>query len=259
MKILSKVLAVIIIAIFFGCSESPSDSNDPAANDNTEEIAKYFPIEVGKSFTYNVDSLDLISGNYVQIGQRTLSIDKIESDYFVCSEIYNYLQGLNLLTKIKVSENSIEILADTTGSSELIPDSLGITVKLELDESFKVVEFPLELNSTWEVYNAYASMGTAKFKVFTLIAKYLGEENIELNSESEQIPAIKIEYTVTINIPDMSNILASKIQTYKANVWLAENLGIVKMEGCALFVNSISGNNFDMSDSNKTMKHTIVL
>ncbi len=259
MKIVSIILVAIILVTFIGCSENSSNTNDPETKNNAEEIAKYFPIEVGKSFTYNVDTLDLSSTNYIQLGQRTLHIDKFESDYFVCSEIYNYLQGLNLQTKIKISDNSIEILTDTTGTSELIPDSLGFTVKLELDESFKVIEFPLEQNSEWEVYKANAVMGTAKFKVFTLTAKYLGEENIELNKISEQIPAIKIEYTVTINIPDMNNLLASKIQTYKAKVWLAENLGIVKIEGCALFVNSITGNNFDMADSNKTIKHTLVL
>ncbi|MBK8943981.1 MAG: hypothetical protein IPM32_01805 [Ignavibacteriae bacterium] len=259
MKLINKIIFAVILSLLISCSDNSTNTTDPETNNNAEEISKFFPIEIGKSFIYKVDTLDNNSENYVEIGQRTLHVDKIESDYFVCSEIYNFLHGINLQTKIKVTDNSVEIFSDTTGTSDLIPDSLGITVKLELDEVFKVLDFPLVQNKEWEVYKAYAVMGTARFKVFALTAKYLGEENILLNNKSEQVPSIKIEYTVTINIPDMNNLLNSKIQNYKANVWLSENLGIVKLEGCALFVNSITGNNFDMSDSNKTIKHTLVL
>ncbi len=257
MKIVKLFFAILLTVFFIKCSDNSTNGNDPEITDYSNQIAKLLPLEVGKTFSYNVDTLDNNSASYVEIGQRTFSVDKIDGDYIVCSEIYNYLQGLNLKTKFKMTENSIEIIADTNGTSNMIPDSLNLSVKLEMDETFKVIQFPLEKNSTWEVFKAYAIMGTAKFNVFSLTAQYLGEETVALNN-SQQTQAHKFEYTLKINIPNLNNIMESKIQTYNANVWLAENIGIIKLQGCGLFINSMTGNSFNMSDTNKTVKHTLV-
>lgn len=257
MKLVKIILAILFTALVISCSDKSSNGNEPEITDYSDQIAKLIPLEVGKSFSYKVDTLENNSSNYVEIGQRTFSVDKIDGNYIECSEIYSYLQGLNLKTKFKLTENSIEIMADTNGTSNLIPDSLSIPVKLELNETFKVVQFPLEENSTWEVFKAYAIMGTAKFNVFTLTAQYLGNETISL-SNSEQSQAHKFEYSITINIPNLNNFMESNIQTYNANVWIAENIGIVKLEGCAMFINSMTGNSFNMSDTNKSIQQTLI-
>ncbi|MCB0744492.1 MAG: hypothetical protein H6613_10340 [Ignavibacteriales bacterium] len=255
----NNLLALIISAILIlNCSDKTSTPTVPEEPNNSAEIAKLFPAEVGKSFVYNVDSYDKTNASYVNLGTRTMSIDRAEADYYVCSEIYDYLQNANLLSKVKLSENTVEFYSDNEGASQLIPDSLAGQVQLELDETFKVLQLPLEANSTWDVYNGKAVFGTFKFNVFGLKAKYIGSESVVLGNASEAISAERIEYTISINIPDMANLFANNLQTYSANVWFAEDFGVVKVEGCALFVNPITGNNFDMSDSNKVIRHTLI-
>jgi hypothetical protein len=257
MKKNSLFSIIMITFLFIYCSDKSSNPTDPEVTNYSAEIQKLYPLEVGKSFTYNVDSLDESTSTYVNIGKRTMQINNFVSDYYLCSQIYDYINS-NLQSKIQITENSLEFMVDSSGISEMIPDSLKSLVTLELGSSFKVLEFPLNVNTTWDVYKTSVSFGTLKFNVFSVSAKYLGEENFVLSNSAQTVTSEKVQYTIKINIPNMANYLNSVSQTYISNVWFAENYGIVKIEGSSLFVNPITGNSFSMADSSQVIRQTLL-
>jgi hypothetical protein len=264
MKIKNWLLfSLITIALFFGCSESDSVTEPEKEKNYTEEISEFFPVNVGDSFLYNVDTLNQTTNEYNNIGSRLTNVYKVEEvsgqSLFICNEDFNIL-GNKILAKSKfqLTSNSLEFFVDTTGVSALIPDSIEIEIELALDETFKVLEFPLVKNQTWNVFSGSANFGTFKFKVFEIYGEYITSETLQLDGSNNSLETEKIKYSVSINIPDIANPFVSKIQEYEAYVWFSPGFGVVKIEGCQLFIDPMTGNGFDIAGSNKVVRHSLV-
>jgi len=257
------VFSLITISSFFGCSESGTVTEPDSKKNYTEEVSEFFPVNVGDSFLYSVDTLNQTTNEYKNIGSRLTNVYKVEEvsgqSQFVCSEDFNIL-GNSIATesKFQLTSNSLEFFADSTGVSALIPDSIEIEIDLLLEESFKILEFPLVKNQVWKVFTGAANFGTFKFKIFEIYGEYIATETLQIEGSNKSFETEKIKYSININIPDMANPFVSKLQKYGAYVWFAPGFGVVKIEGCALFINPISGNGFDILDSNKVIRHSLV-
>jgi hypothetical protein len=210
-----------------------------------------------------VDTLNQVTGKYENVGSREMQVFKTETttgnNTFLCNEDYNIL-GNNIKTnsKFQITSNYLEFFADTNGVSELIPDSIEVEIDLILDKSFKIVEFPLVKEKEWKVYNGSANFGTFKFSILDIVGEYIDNETLSVNGLAKELKTEKFKYTVNVNIPDIQNPFLSALQKYEAFVWFAPGLGVVKIEGCELFIDPISGNGFDIADSNKVIRHTLV-
>ncbi len=262
MKIkLQLVLIFFSILMIIGCDKSVTDpeTKEEVKIDNYKsELEKLFPANIGSSFTYSIDTMNTNTKSYEKIGTRVLTVDNIVLengfDNFVCKEKYDFL-GADKQSKFRISENSIDFFYDSSGVSKLIPDSMDVA--LFLDEAFKVIQYPFASKTEWDVFKTSVNFGTFKFKIVTITGQYVGEENLQLAGFDNGIMAKKFKYLVTINIPDISNPFVSKIQNYTAYAWLAEQIGLVKIEGCKMFINPISGKGFNIADSNKVIRHTL--
>lgn len=259
------LLGILMIGIFISCSENDKSSTDPEEVDvnYSEQIAELFPVNVGSSFTYNMEELNKSTGNYETVGTRVMNVDTkevdSESNYFYCSEAYNLPAGNSTFnSKFRITDNALEVYQDTAGVSTLIPDSLKALVQIQLSENLKIINYPYEDGQEWVAYKGEAMFGTIKFNIYSVIGKYVGSENIQTPINENGIDAEKFEYKITINIPDMNNPFVSSIQDYIVNLWMVKNIGIVKIEGYAVLINTISGGTFDLSDSNKVFRHTLV-
>ncbi len=155
------LFSVITISLFFGCSESDSSTEPEEVKSYTEEISDFFPVNVGDSFLYNVDTLNQTTNEYKNIGSRLTNVYKVEEvlgeSHFICNEDFNF-SGNKILaeSKFQLTSNSLEFFADSTGVSALIPDSIEIEIDLILEESFKIIEFPLVKNQEWKVFRGAA-------------------------------------------------------------------------------------------------------
>ena len=264
MKTLTKLLfSGILILTFFACNEEKTVTEPEEAANYSKEIKEFFPANIGDSFEYSVDTLDQISGEFKNVGSRATKVLKLETtsgnNTFLCNEDYSILgKQFQKESKFKITSHSLEFYADTNGVSALIPDSIEVEIKLVLDESFKIVEFPLVKGKEWKVYNGSANFGTFKFSILDVVGQYIDSETLNINGLSKEVQTEKFKYTISLNIPDIQNPFLSDIQNYEAVVWFAPGRGVVKIEGCKLFINPITGNGFDVADSNKIVRHTLV-
>ncbi|MCP5062514.1 MAG: hypothetical protein GY936_08630 [Ignavibacteriae bacterium] len=99
--------------------------------------------------------------------------------------------------------------------------------------------------------------GTFNFNTYEIIGEYVGTETIEIRGFENSFETEKFEYNITINIPNMDNVFISNIQEYGATVWFSPGVGLVKMEGCALFIDPIAGISLNIADSNKVIRHSL--
>lgn len=260
-----KYLITFIMLIFIiSCGENDSSSTEPEEInvDYSEEIAKIFPVNIGNEFQYSVDTLNHNSNNYESIGSRLLSIDNKVSDselgYYVCSENYE-LNGkiIQAQSKFKFTENSIEFYSDTTGVSELVPDSLRSDVMLEMTETFKIVNFPYTNKEEWPAYKGTANFGGLKYNIFTVTGMYVDSETLQLDAFQSPLETEKFKYLVSLNIPDIKNPFLSNIQEYVVNIWFSPEVGIVKLEGCGLLIKPMTGGYFNLADSNSVVRHVL--
>lgn len=255
-------LSTILISLFFTVACSESGSTDPVIDEDVYDgtLESLFSVNVGDSFTYQVDTLQS-SGSYQNIGTRTSSISSTESSsdqtYFLVDETLSLNDGnVESVAKFFFADDALQFTADSSGVYELVPDTLEL--EFNLNESYKVVQFPLTKDEEWSVFKGSIIYGTFKFSVFDVYGTYVGNESLIISGFSEAFSTEKFEYRIKINIPDMENPFASNIQEYEASVWISPGYGVVKFEGCAMFINPITGNGFDIADSNKVVKHTLV-
>ncbi len=255
-------ISLIVLITLIGCNETKTVTEPEEAPDYSKEISEFFPANIGDSYTYSVDTLNQETGKFYTIGSRKVEVNKVENNadknLYLCNEDYTIF-GKNILTnsKFQITPTTLEFIADTNGVSALIPDSIEIEIKLMLDESFKLVEFPLTKNKEWKVFQGSANFGTFKFNIFDVKGEYIESEVLKTNTLGKEFNTEKFKYTININIPDIANPFLSNIQKYEAYVWFAPGFGVVKIEGSRIFVDPITGNGFDIADTNRIIRHTL--
>ncbi len=263
-KILHLFTILYLTILLINCSDSVNES-EPVNNivDQKGELTKLFPLEVGNSYTYSVDTLNNNANIFENIGKRIMNIENKliegESDHFICSENYELFnlserkQSIIIFTK-----NSIEFFVDSSGVSSFISDSIKFDVTIKLDERAVLVQYPYAENEKWAVFNAYANFAGAKIKIFSIMGEYSGSENLKLTNFGSEIETEKFTYKGELNLPDIKNPFVSYLQTYIAHAWISPEHGIVKLEGFAMFTSPLTGMHFNISDSNKVYRHTLI-
>jgi hypothetical protein len=176
----------------------------------------------------------------------------------LCSENYNLLgQALLSQSRFRVTEDAIEFYADTTGVASLIPDSVEIDINLTNDKYISIIKYPYSLENEWQVYSVKVNFGTFKFNVLTMTGMYQGKEDIQVVGVNEVLSTEKFKYKISLNIPDMENPFLSNLQEFEAYLWLVPELGIVKIEGCSMLINPISGRGFNLADTSGVSRYTL--
>ena len=255
------IISLFLIGIIIGCNEDTANEPEQDLIYSTE-IKELFPVSSGTSYTFSIDTLNLSTHTFENIGTRIWGIgNKVEDGqygYFDCSESYNILNNIKEATsRFRLTNNSVDLYSDSSGISGLIPDSIEVEISLDLDQVFKLIIFPYNDDSEWNVFNGVANFGTFKFNVFRISGKYSGSENLQLDGFPEIIRTEKFTYTVVMNIPNITDPFADYTQIYDASIWVSPSLGIVKIEGCDMFINPITGGQFDDADSNKVSRHVL--
>jgi hypothetical protein len=261
------VLLVLTSLLFVSCNESatePESNPEEKSNiDYTSDIRTFFQTDIGDAFSYTIDTLNSQTNSFDNIGTRTVSVDNMgvgaDANFFICNESHNFFSNASTSqSKFTITENSVDFFTDTSGVTALIPDSIEIDIKVIFDKVFKLVEFPYLAKKEYQVFNAGANFGTFKFNVLSITGKYIGSEALTLEGFESSFESEKFEYKISVNIPDISNPFVSNVQLYKAYVWFVPTMGITKLEGCKMFINPITGSKFDIADSNKVVRQTLV-
>ena len=261
---MNKVIRLAILSFFsllISCSES--GPNDPAESvDYQTQLSKLFPYSTDKTYEFNIDTLNAGKNEFESIGKRFFTIvGKVNlNDHSYSSGVQKYSYSdaeINLSTKFRLSEKAILLFADTTNSTQGFPEELLNIMTIDFDPEMNLLELPLEINKPWPVVKATVDFQTFKFNTIEVVAEYVGKETLVLDGFTNSFETEKVLYTLIINMPNIENPFISNAKSYYANIWYAEDYGIVKMEGCSLILNPVVGGEINFADSNAVSRHIL--
>lgn len=267
-KTLKKNLYLLLIVkfsiiLFINCSDKISEPQVDEKIDYKSELHKLLSLEIGNEFNYNIDSLNKQTNSYEKIGERLMTVmsntTDNDEDFVECTQDYSFSDSTaNKKTRILFTNNSIQYFVDTSGISSFLSDSINFDISVSLDETAKLVEYPYAGGQSWNVFNAFAYFGGAKFNVFSISGKYIGSEQINFSNSSQLVNTEKFQYNGELNVPNIDNPFVSNLHSYIAYAWISPDYGIVKLEGFSLFISPLTGDHFNISDSSKVFRHTLV-
>lgn len=250
---LKYILLVILNLFFFNYCSDDESTNSPG---NSSPPANFFPNGDGTNYTYDIEQVDSI-GN-IQRGLRYTLYDGVST--IENTQYQNQFDSLMIesisvtgTTNFRKTGTGVFYFVDTTGISEIVPDSLLSLISLPSES--RVVLFPLEAGSFWPVYSVTISNQNINFSPLVVNGVFAEKENITINLISGEIKAeaTRVEYIFSIitdiNLPP---------QRLTANAWFVDEIGIVKLEGRSILINLITGGGLEISDTTSTVTQSLI-
>ena len=254
MNFLFKLLSFLLAGLLFVYSCSEENSTNPPDDDNPPV---YFPDSEGTFYKYEIIEKD--TNGIISTGIR--NVIYLE-DTLINSTRYK-LQVDSVQTNLQMSvsssyfrttETGVFYFVDTTGFTNTLPDSLQSSV--EIQDEMRAYLFPLSEGTVWTVYRISIELNEfLRFNLVDITGKFISDETLilELSDGTQTVNTKNVELVFKLQTG-----VADSVITFNANTWLAEDIGIVKMEGSAIVLNLISGGGLDLSDiSNTTIQNLI--
>ena len=248
----SKIIFItgLLTLIFNVCSNE--EINDPA---NDAPPKNFFPNGDGTNYTYDVVQVD--SAGVVQNGSR---FSLYAGDTTISGIDYTIqLEDLTMDTStvtgasyFRTTTSGVFYFADTTGFSEIVPDSLAPFISTPLES--RALLFPLTQGSFWFVFLVSVTNQQISFDPLKVNGAFAGIETLTLHllSGDTDVDAIKVKYTFSLQ--EEPQQLAQVLDAY---AWFVEDIGIVKLEGKAVLINLLVGG-IDFSDTTTTITQNLI-
>jgi hypothetical protein len=235
-----KIAFIINLILLSGCSE------EKLPTPPTMDI-EAFPSEAGTNYTFNIsfgqpNSITGIKKSRVlpkaniKLNSDIVSIYQPQLD----SIIY---QGNTLIdtTYFRKTSSGVFYFIDTTGFSQLVPDSLKSF--LAIDTESRILFFPLSLNQTWPVYQVDIKIGGipvfSPIRAFAKVVDFYKMDFVVRNSKITS-NVYKIEYNLEIQLSP-----EGQIERQTAIAHFATGIGFIKWEGQTNVVNLVKGTTFN--------------
>lgn len=229
-------ISFLILTLFYisACKEAITD---PPADIDTRN---FFPNTDGSYFFYNIAVFD--STGQIQSGSRK---SYLQGDTTLQQTTYqiridslelngNLSQSNSYLRK---STNGVFAYFDTTGLTALVPDSLRNLITISTE--YRLLYFPFSINQTWPVYNVSIDIGVSRIDIVKISAEVIEKDSISIafrgTTINKEVYIIQYEMTIITGV-DLTN------ETYKAILWIAEDIGVYKWEGDAELLSFFAGN-----------------
>jgi hypothetical protein len=256
---ISMVLVLIVLGLS-SCNKNSNTVTGPTISSGSIVLsANYFPNSDGSNYKYSITGTNSnksnVSGTKViwYNGYSTLEgvVYQKEIDTVSVSSIPS------VLTSFFIKTSSGVIFAfDTSGLSNIIPDTL--MKYISFSPTLNILDFT---QKTWNVFTVDLKYGV--FPVIHLLnvsAASIDTENVVLNlgSNTQTVSAAKVQFTITLNIPNPSNILSLKTYSYIAYAWLAPNIGIIKWQGSGALLEVLSGQGINFSDTTASYTQSLI-
>lgn len=257
-KINVLLLSLISLAFLFNACKSNSTSSNPASGPGSS----YFPNGNGSSYKYSVTKTDS-SGNQ-QSGTRSSTYSGTTT--FNGTVYQNEIDtldfgGVSAVTNslfIK-SGDSVMFAVDTSGLSEAIPAQYFQYITLST--ALKVFQFPFEANKSWQVFNVGLNLSGLSLQIVSVTGTYLDMEQVPLtlNTGSTTMNAAKIRYDFVLKMPtNPNNPLELTTTTYSAFAWIADNVGMIKMQGNGAILDAFTGGGINFADTTSVITQSLI-
>jgi len=255
------VLSLLIIALLFNaCKNNPT-----ASTPNNGTGSSYFPNGDGTNYKYSIVQTDSAKNQTSGTRSATYSGTTIRGSITYQNEIDTIQFSLfsavtrSLFVKNYNNNNAVMISIDTTGFSDLVPDTLRQYISM--DQNITIFQFPFQSGSTWPVFNMSLKLGVLSINLVSVTANYIGTEQVALNLTSGNVTqtAARIQYTLKLTIPNPNNIFAAPLtSTYLATAWVADNIGIIKVQGNSTLLDAFTGLGINFADTTSTITQSLI-
>jgi hypothetical protein len=254
------ILIGLISAAFFinGCKSSTTSPADNTNNNTTN----YYPNTDGTSYKYTIVKTDS-TGNKIS-GTRSVvySGTSVVSSVTYQNEIdtANFSGFINATSSLFLKDNTgVSIVLDTAGFYNIVPATFRSFVTV--NPKVQLLQNTFLDGNQWIVFDMSLKYGSVSLDLVNVVASYKGMEQVPLNLSSGAVTqsAAKIQYTIVLNIPDPNNLLATPARSlYTATAWLANNIGIVQIQGNATLLDAFTGNGINFADSTSTVTQSLI-
>jgi hypothetical protein len=244
MKNLAVKILIILLALFlfYSCM------NDKYVNpDYQTENGNYFPNTEGSCYKYEIFRSD--SNNSIQDGNRVItyngdSLIQRTRYQIQLDSVESSTQTISSVSYFRTTSTGVFYFVDTTGISSLLPDSLLRSIDLQTE--MRLFLFPFIRGNSWTVYRvSYNVSSQFGYNIINFSAKYFNDEVLQLNLNGieKTLNTKKVKYLLSIQTDPNSSP-----QNYETNIWVADNIGIVKMQGSTVILGIFSGGGIGLSN-----------
>ena len=252
LRILKQIIISATVLVFlFSCT-----TNEPTAPPE-EETPDYFPNSEGTTYLFTITESD--STGILRTGSRHIFYN---SDTLINGTSYKFQKdSVNIGTEIderihnfRKSETGVFYFIDTSGFAAVLPDSLSgrMTITSEMQSLLLL----LAEGSFWQVFKVIIALQPGiTYAPYRITAAYVKEENVLLHlvSGDLNVAAQKIKYELEYRLyPEEPS------QKFTAFSWVADKIGIIKMDGNAMVVNTILLGEVNLNDSSKTITQNLI-
>lgn len=246
MKLILNFLIISIfgLIIIYSCKEE-------SITNPIEDNPNYFPENEGIVYKYNVSQSD--SNGIISTGVSDVYflgdtlIDRIS--YRMQVDTVQTDQQVSISSSyFRTTDTGVFYFVDTTGFVGTLPDSLQSSV--EIQSEMRALLFPLADGTSWPVYRISISLNEfVNFNLIDITGKYLSDEILTLNllKGDTTVNSKKVEILLKLQTN-----LEDSVITFDGISWLAEDIGIVKMEGSSVVLNLFNGGGINLSDTSLT-------
>ena len=253
-KIILLSLAAALSFGYLGCKKSESEG--PTSPGTTEN---YFPNSEGTNYKYSysrTDSSGQVNGTRTTYYKGSITIKgtsyKVQIDSLVISSSPQVDSSY-----FRTTSAGTYFFIDTTGFAASITDSSLILLipYVTIDNELLAYSFPLQAGKSWPVFKITLTSPIVA-TIVDVSALVVGTESIALNLPSglTNKDAVKIKFTLTLRL----NPLSAVVQTYTAFVWLVQDIGPAKWEGCGTLVNVFTGLGIDFADTTTVVSQSLI-
>jgi len=252
-KIIKMIFISVLLLIFILSCTEENITNPPPQKENQN----YFPNNDSTFYKYEItlsDTSGIVESGFRTVhylGHITLGRTPYQIQYDTVS---TNLQLTGTASYFRTTSTGVFYFVDTTGFSASIPDSLKSLV--EIQQEMRAYLFPLESGSLWTVYRI--SIPINEFISFTPInitGRFEANESLllNLNSGDTTVTTKKVNFEFAFTASPEGSIV-----TYNASAWLAENIGVVKLEGDAILVSLLTGGELTETGSSTIVNQELV-
>jgi hypothetical protein len=235
MRLIKKIILFsVFVGLLFSCMDDVPVIPVQADHSN------YFPLNKGSYYKYEVIQTDT-NGNVTNSNRvvRFTSDTIINRAPYVIQIDSLRNEGLNSTSSsfIRKTSSGVFYFTDTTGFIDLFPDSLKENVGVQPEMRTQL--FPLLDGSAWTVYRISVKLfDLLNYNVVDIAGHFIDDEEmtITIAGEPETIKTKKIEYVYKLRLDTSGNPIV-----FNSRIWLAEDIGIVKLEGSAVLLSIFGG------------------
>ena len=251
-KILKQIIISATVWVFlFSCT-----SKEPTAPPSGQE-PDYFPNSDGTTYLFTItesDSMGILrtGSRYVFYNGDTLingtsykfQKDSVKMGTEIGERIYNF----------RKSKTGVFYFIDTSGFAAALPDTLRN--RMTITSELQTLLLLLAEGSFWQVFKLTITLQPGiTYAPYRITGSFVKEENVLLNlvSGDLNVTAQKIKYDLEYRIdPEEPS------QKFTAFSWVADKIGIIKMDGNAIVVNTILLGEVNLDDSSKTVTQNLI-